>query len=171
MPALMVLESRIVLQSEQGQRELLLEDFYLDYMVKDLAAGEVLQSIKIPLPDGRESFRSYKVSKRFDQDISAVCMAFRAQIDAGVVTSIRIACGGLAAIPKRALKCEAALTGQQWTTAVIEQGMSALAEDFTPIDDMRASAGYRLRCAQNLLRRFYLESTQKVEHTVYRYGR
>ena len=171
MPALMVLESRIVLQSEQGRRELLLEDFYLDYMVKDLAAGEVLVSIKIPLPNGGGSFRTYKVSKRFDQDISAVCMAFRAQIEADVVTSIRIACGGLAAIPKRAFKCEAALVGQSWTPAVIEQGMRALAEDFTPIDDMRASAEYRFRCAQNLLRRFYLETTQKVEQTVYRYGR
>lgn len=171
MPALIVLGTRIVLHSAQAKRELLLEDFYLDYMVKDLRMDEVLVTIKIPLPENHGRIRSYKVSKRFDQDISAVCMAFWLQLDADVVTSIRIAGGGLAVTPKRAIKCEAALLGQPWSTATIERGMKALGEDFTPIDDMRASAAYRLRCAQNLLRRFYLETSQGTEHTVYRHGR
>ena len=171
MPALMVLGTRIVLQGGQGRREILLEDFYLDYMVKDLGPDEVLVSIRIPLPEAHGSLRSYKISKRFDQDISAVCMALWIQLEADVVKTVRIACGGLAATPKRANECEAAMQGQPWTAATVEQGMKALAEDFTPIDDVRASAAYRLRCAQNLLRRFYLETTQNTDHSVYRYGR
>jgi len=171
MPALMVLGTRIVLQGRQGRREILLEDFYLDYMVKDLGPDEVLVSVRIPLPEAHGSLRSYKVSKRFDQDISAVCMALWVQLEGDVIKTVRVACGGLAATPKRANECEAAMQGQLWTMATVEQGMKALAKDFTPIDDARASAAYRLRCAQNLLRRFYLETTQKTDHSVYRYGR
>lgn len=170
-PPLIALGARIVLQGARGRRELLLEDFYQDYMVKDLGADEVLVSIKIPLPDDNSNIRTYKVSKRFDQDISALCLALWVQLDEEVVKSIRIACGGLAAIPKRAAECEAALLGQRWDMDSVSRGMEALAKDFSPLDDMRASAAYRLRCAQNLLRRFYLETTQQLEHTVYDYGR
>ena len=170
-PSLIALASRIVLQGSRGPRELLLEDFYQDYMVKDLQVDEVLVSIKIPLPDDKSSIRSYKVSKRFDQDISAVCMALRAQLENDVVKSIRVACGGLAAIPKRAVECEAALIGQPWNMDTVSLGMQALVNDFSPIDDVRASAAYRLRCAQNLLHRFYLETTQQLQQTVYDYGR
>jgi xanthine dehydrogenase small subunit len=171
MPPLIALEARIVLQGASGARELLLEDFYQDYMVKDLRPDEILTTIKIPLPDDTSSLRTYKVSKRFDQDISALCMAFCVQLDNDVVKSIRVACGGLAAIPKRAVECEAALIGQVWNADTISRGIKALGDDFSPIDDMRASAAYRFRCAQNLLRRFYLETTQQLEHTVYDYER
>jgi xanthine dehydrogenase small subunit len=171
MPALMALGARIVLQGPGGRRELSLEDFYLDYMATDLRQDEVLVSIRIPLPDPADAVRCYKVSKRFDQDISALCMALRMRVDDGAVKSVRIAAGGLAAIPKRAAHCEAAMTGQAWNTATVEAGMRALADDFVPIDDMRASAAYRLRCAQNLLRRFYLETTENRNYSVYAYGR
>jgi xanthine dehydrogenase small subunit len=171
MPPLMALDARIVLRGCNGQREMLLEDFYLDYLVTALNDDEVLVSIKIPLPDETSQLRCYKVSKRFDQDISALCMAFKAHIDDGVVTSIRIAAGGLAAIPKRAGACEAAMTGQPWNTATIKAGMQALGEDFEPIDDMRASAAYRLKCAQNLVQRFHLETTRNKDYSVYAYGR
>ena len=170
-PPLIALGARIVLQGAQGRRELLLEDFYQGYMVKDLGADEVLVRIKIPRPDDSASIRAYKVSKRFDQDISALCLALWMQFDKDTVKSIRIACGGLAAIPKRAAECEAALLGQHWNMDTVSRGMDALAEDFSPIDDMRASAAYRLRCTQNLLRRFYLETTRQLEQTVYDYGR
>ncbi|MCW8924651.1 MAG: xanthine dehydrogenase small subunit [Xanthomonadales bacterium] len=171
MPALMVLETRIVLQGLGGQREMALEDFYLDYMATALEPDEVLVSIRIPLPDRASATRCYKVTKRFDQDISALCMAMRVQLDGDVVTAVRIAAGGLAAIPKRAPACEAAMKGQPWNTDTVRAGMQALAEDFAPIDDMRASAAYRFRCAQNLLRRFYLETTEGKNYSVYAYGR
>jgi len=170
-PPLIALGARIELQGNAGPREMLLEDFYQQYMVKDLNADEVLVTIRIPLPEKSSSFRCYKVSKRFDQDISALCMALWLQLENDVVHSIRIACGGLAAIPKRATECEAALLGQAWNTATISAGMKAIADDYSPIDDMRASAAYRLSCAQNLLRRFYLETTRQLEETVYDYGR
>lgn len=170
-PPLIVLGTRILLKGRDGPRELLLEDFYRDYMIKDLKSDEVLVSIRIPLPDDSSSFRTYKVSKRFDQDISALCMAFRVRLDNQVVKSIQIACGGLAAIPKRAVECEAALIGQPWDMDTISLGMQAIASDFSPIDDVRASSAYRLRCAQNLLHRFYLDTTGQLQLTVYDYGR
>ncbi|MGD9020232.1 MAG: xanthine dehydrogenase small subunit [Lysobacterales bacterium] len=171
MPPLMALGARVVLQGPSGQRELPLEDFYLDYMVTALTDDEVLASIKIPLPADAGTIRCYKVSKRFDQDISALCLAFYLELEDGVVVSARIGAGGMAAIPKRARRCEAAITGQPWDEAAVEAGMRALAKDFTPIDDFRASAEYRMRCAQNLFRRCYLETTRRKDYSVYDHGR
>ncbi len=115
--------------------------------------------------------RSHKLSKRFDQDISAVCSAYRLELDGGKVAEFAMACGGLAATIKRASKCEAALLGAEWNEASIARAMEALAEDFSPISDMRASSDYRLKATQNMLRRFYLESTGEFDQTVYSYGR
>jgi xanthine dehydrogenase small subunit len=171
MPPLMALGARIVLQGADGARELPLEDFYLGYMKTALEPGEVLSAIRIPLPDGASQLAAYKVSKRFDQDISALCLAFNLGLDGGTVASIRIGAGGLAAIPKRASRCEQALIGQAWDMTSVEAGMLALADDFTPIDDLRASAEYRMRCAQNLLKRFYLETTRQQDYSVYDHGR
>jgi xanthine dehydrogenase small subunit len=102
---------------------------------------------------------AYKVSKRFDQDISAVCAAFALEFAGETIRAARVAFGGMAATPKRAAACEAALAGQPWTAATCERAAAALTKDYTPIDDMRASAAYRMTVAQNLLRRFHLEST------------
>ncbi len=169
MPALMVLGTRVVLHSLRGQRELALADLYLDYMKKDLAADEVLTLIKIPLPDvqaGSEAnpaqqFRCYKLSKRYDSDISAVFAGFALTLagDTGdTVESVKIAFGGMAATPKRALQCEQVLQGQPWDEATVRQAMQALKKDYAPLSDMRASDTYRLQTAQNLLYRFYLET-------------
>jgi xanthine dehydrogenase small subunit len=114
---------------------------------------------------------SHKLSKRFDQDISAVCTAYRLQLDGDRVAAFTMACGGMAATIKRATHCEAALAGAVWNEESISRAAAALAKDFSPIDDMRASADYRLRGAQNLLRRFYLETTGELDQTVYSYGR
>ena len=103
-------------------------------------------------------FRIAKLSKRFDQDISAVCLGLSVGLDAAKVTDARIAFGGMAATPRRATACEAALTGRSWTAETIAAAAEALAQDFTPITDMRASAEYRLDAARNLLRRAFLES-------------
>ena len=171
MPALMVLGTTLVLRRGKSRRELPLDDFYLDYQVKDLRPSEFIESLRIPLPAPGVIVRSHKLSKRFDQDISAVCNAYRLELDGAQVKDFRMACGGMATTVKRAGRCEAAVNGETWETATIEAGMEALAEDFTPISDMRASAGYRLRTAQNLLKRFYLETQGELDVTVYSYGR
>jgi xanthine dehydrogenase small subunit len=102
-------------------------------------------------------FAVYKVSKRFDQDISALCGAFAVQLNGGAVIHARICFGGMAGTPRRAPQAEQALTGQPWTEATVAAAMRALADDYTPLTDWRASADYRRRAAQNLLQRFFLE--------------
>lgn len=171
MAALMVMGSTLRIHSVLGERETKLEDFYIDYQVQDLRSGEFLSTVRIPKPSPGAILRSYKISKRFDQDISAVCIACRLELSEGKAAGFAMACGGMAAIVKRASNCEAALLGADWNEAAIERAAEALAEDFTPISDMRASAEYRLLVTQNLLRRFYLDSIGDFEQTVYNYGR
>ena len=171
MPALMVAGTSLVLRSVDGERELTLEDFYIDYQVKDLKPGEFVARVRVPLPANNSILRSHKLSKRFDQDISAACTAYRLELDGDKVMDFAMACGGMAATIKRAANCEAALIGQPWNEESLARAMDALADDFAPISDMRASAEYRLRAVQNLLRRFYLETTGELEGTVYNYGR
>ncbi len=171
MPALMVAGTTLVLRSSNGRRELALDDFYHDYMENELQPGEFLECIRVPLPDDGVILASHKLSKRFDQDISAVCTAYRLELDGGAARDFRMACGGMAATIRRARHCEQAMTGQPWNETTLAAGRAALARDFTPISDMRATADYRLRATQNLLTRFYLETTGAVEETVYAYGR
>ena len=171
MPALIAADTTLVLRSSEGLRELALEHFYLGYRRTDLRAGECVQTVRIPLPDPGTILRNHKLSKRFDQDISAVCTAYRLELDGHRVRSFRMACGGLAATVKRARNCEAAINGRQWNRQTVEAATTGLARDFEPISDMRASAAYRLRGAQNLLRRFYLETRGELEQTLYSYGR
>ena len=171
MPALMVAGTTLVLRRGRSKREVPLDGFYLDYQVKDLRPSEFIESIRIPLPKDGVVLRSHKLSKRFDQDISAVCTAYRLELDGEEVASFRMACGGLATTVKRAINCEAAIDGKVWDATTIARGAEALAMDFTPISDMRASAAYRLRATQNLLRRFFLETRGDLEETVYTYGR
>ena len=171
MPALMVAGTTLLLCSKDGERELTLEEFYIDYQVQDLRPGEFVATVRLPRPNPNSLLRSHKLSKRFDQDISAVCSAYRLELLDGKVAAFAMACGGLAATIKRASHCEAALLGAEWNEASIERAMQALADDFKPISDMRASSGYRLRATQNLLQRFYLESIGELQQTVYDYGR
>jgi xanthine dehydrogenase small subunit len=171
MPALMVIGASLLLRCGVATRELPLDEFYHDYQVNDLAPGEFLVGVRIPLADSAAIVRSQKWSKRFDQDISAVCTAYRLELDGDIVRSFRMACGGLAPVIKRAQQCEAELAGQRWTEDTVEQACAALASDFKPISDMRASADIRLHAVQNLLRRFFLESQGNVSSTVYTYGR
>jgi len=158
MPWLIALGARLVLRGAGGERELALEDFYLGYQQKDLRADEFVAALRLPLPRADVRFRTYKLAKRFDQDISAVCAAFAVTLDGGVVRSARIAFGGMAAIPKRAAAAEAALAGRTWDDAALRDAMAALAQDYQPLSDMRASSAYRMKTAQNLLRRFWLET-------------
>ena len=159
-PPFIALGARLHLRRGEHRREIKLEDYFLGYGKQDRQPGEFVESVTIPLlPDG-EKFAAYKISKRRDEDISALCGAFRVFVnDAGMVGMARIAFGGMAATPKRAKAVEKALVGKVWTQATIEAAIAAFAEDFQPISDMRASADYRLLTAQNLLRRFFLETT------------
>ena len=171
MPALMVLGASLVLRKGVGQRELPLDEFYRSYQESELQPGEFVAAIRIPLPDEDAVVSSQKWSKRFDQDISAVCTAYRLQLDGDTATSFRMACGGLAEIVKRASACEKVVNGADWNEATIEKACAALAQDFAPITDMRATAEMRLVAVQNLLRRFYLETVAEAPQTVYTYGR
>lgn len=159
MPALMALNGRLLLQSARGRRELLLDDFYRAYMKKDMAADELVIAVIVPRKATDVVFRTYKLSKRFDSDISAVCAAFAIECDGDVVRSARVAFGGMAATVKRGKATEAALTGTDWNNeAVVKAAMEAIAVDYQPLSDMRASAEYRLAAAQGLLYRFWLET-------------
>ena len=134
-------------------RWLALEDFFIEYRKQDRRAGEFVAGVSFP--ERAPALRCYKISKRFDQDISAVCGCFNVTVDGGVVTSARIAFGGMAGVPKRASLAEAALVGRVWNAATVEAAAEAMAGDFAPMTDMRASAGYRMLAAQNLLRRYF----------------
>lgn len=157
MPPLIVLGATVILRKGDRVRELALEDLYLGYQKKALEPGEFVATVRIPLPRPNRLFATYKVAKRHDQDISAVCGAFCVALESGWIQSARIAYGGMAATPKRAPHAEAALFGQPWSEASIDAAMAAMAKDYQPISDMRASAAYRTRVAANLLKRFYLE--------------
>lgn len=171
MPALMAAGTSLVLRRGRSEREIPLEAFYVDYMVKDLRETEFLAKIRIPRPPQRAEVGCHKLSKRFDQDISGVCNAYYLELDGGTVAEFRMACGGMAEIVKRASNCEQAISGQPWNEETVRQGADALALDYEPISDMRASREYRLRAARNLLRRFFLETRGELDTSVYAYGR
>jgi xanthine dehydrogenase small subunit len=158
MPWLIALGSRLVLAGGDGERELALEDFYLGYQQKDLRPGEFVRALRVPLPRPGIVFRTYKLAKRFDQDISAVCAAFAFELDGDIIRSARIAFGGMAATPKRAAAAEALLTGRAWSEDALLEAMDALEQDYAPLTDMRASSSYRMQAARNLLRRYWLET-------------
>ncbi|CAD5372449.1 Xanthine dehydrogenase, iron-sulfur cluster and FAD-binding subunit A [Rubrivivax sp. A210] len=156
-PVLIALGARIVLRRGAVERSLALEDFYTGYMQNRLEAGEFVYALRVPRA-GAALLRVYKISKRFDSDISAVCAALSLTVVEGRITAARLAWGGLAATVKRAAAAEAVLVGRPWDEAALLAAQAALAQDFQPLSDMRASAGYRLQVAQNLLRRCWLET-------------
>ena len=157
-PCLIALDATLVLRGPEEAREMPIEDFFLDYRRTDLRPGEVIEAVRIPRLAPGEVFRTYKVSKRYDQDISAVIGAYRLTLADGRVTDARIACGGMAATPKRARHAERALTGRFWDDEAVESAKRAMADDFDPIDDFRAGARYRATVAANLLERLLLQT-------------
>ncbi len=158
MPWLIALGARVELASIEGTRSMPLEDLYLDYMKKSMRPDELVTAVEVPLPHDDQRFATYKLSKRYDSDISAVCAAFAIRLDGDTIREARVAFGGVAATPKRAAACEAALTGQRWHEATARAAMVAIGQDYSPLSDMRASADYRARTAANLVYRFYLET-------------
>jgi xanthine dehydrogenase small subunit len=154
-PALIPLGAEIVLRAGDGRRVLPLEEFFIAYGKQDIRPGGFLESIRIPVTGGLHA--AYKISKRRDEDISAVAAGFHLEVADGAVRSARIAFGGMAPVPKRARAAEAALIGQPWAEPSLIGAAQALDRDFTPISDMRASAVYRMTVAKNLFRRFWHE--------------
>ena len=150
-PALIAMGARLRLRTGDALREIALEDFFIDYGKQDRAGGEFVESLWLP-PEPR-GLTLYKISKRFDQDISALCGAFRLSHDGDAITGARVAFGGMAGTPKRARALEAALTGATLTEAGFEAALPALEDDFTPLSDMRASAHYRMEAAKGLVLR------------------
>jgi len=158
MPLLIALRARVVLAGPRGERELAPEDLYTGYRQNVIAPDEVLARILVPHPAPGEFLRAYKVSKRFDDDISAVCLVLNLRLEDGQVRAASIGAGGVAAVPARARQAEAALLDQPWSEAAAQQAAQALQAEFTPLSDMRASSAYRSAVLGRLLRRFWLES-------------
>jgi xanthine dehydrogenase small subunit len=163
MPALLALDARVLLRSAAGEREVALDAFYPGYRQTALVPGEFVAAVRIPRRVEGLLLRAYKISKRYDQDISAVFACFALVLDAGRIRGARIGCGGVAATPVRAHRAEATLVDAMWDRATAERAAQTLTGEFAPIDDMRASAAYRLRVLGNLLRRFWLESAAKPD--------
>src|SRR5690606_37491818 len=160
-PPLIALGATLTLRKGNSRRTMPLEDFFIAYGKQDRQPGEVVEAVHVPLPGADTRFAVWKVSKRRDEDITTVLGAFALKTAAdGTVASARIAYGGMAATPKRALAVETALTGKPWTMETVEQALPAYERDFAPITDMRASAEYRMLAAKNLLKRFFLEATE-----------
>lgn len=163
-PPLIALGASVTLRKGSERRTLPLEAFFIAYGKQDRAAGEFVETVHLPLPARDARFAAYKITKRRDEDITAALGAFNLKLtDDGLVETIRIAFGGMAATPKRAAHVEAALAGQPWTEATVTKAQAQFERDFTPLTDMRASAEYRMLAAKNLLLRFYLETTGTSE--------
>jgi len=163
-PALIALGARLVLRKGASLRTIPLESFFIGYNRQDRQRGELLQAIEVPII-GPDRLKCYKLSKRFDSDISAVCGCFNIAIDDGTVAEPRICYGGLAATPKRARHVEAALAGRPWTMATVSAALPHLERDFSPLDDLRGSAAYRSRAAKNLLIKYFHETQQPLSRT------
>ncbi len=157
-PILIAARASLVLQKGAASREISLEDYFLDYGKQDLRTGEFIRSILVPKPKTDQLYFAYKISKRPQSDISALCMAMSFELNGDTCTNVRIAYGGMAATPKRAINAETALENQIWSQDNVHKAMLALEADFTPISDMRASKNYRLQVAQNLILKAWLEN-------------
>ncbi len=161
-PALMAMDATLLLRCGEQTRELPLDEFYVDYMKNRLEPGEWLQAVTVPAQPPLRQLRAWKISKRFDCDISALCGAFALELDGQRIHDVRLVFGGLAATVKRASAAEAALRGQPWSQATLLTAQAALDQDFQPLSDLRASADYRREAARGLLRRLWLQTREQA---------
>ena len=156
LPLLLALNAKIVISNSKNDKILYLKDFFINYRKTKLKNGQFIKLIKIPLLQNN-IFKAYKISKRIDDDISAVCASFNLNIKNNIIVSISIAYGGMAAIPKKALQCEKSLLNKDLSEKNINIAQKFLEKDFNPIDDMRASSQYRMKIAKNLLFKCFQE--------------
>ena len=159
-PALIALDAQLLLRRGAQRRRLALEHFYLDYMKNALQPGEFVEAIEVPAAAPGMRLTAHKISKRFDSDISAVCGVFATRVEQGRVHDVRLVFGGMAGIVKRAARAEAALHGQPFDGAALRAAQDALADDFQPLTDLRASSAYRRRVARALLERHWLHTRE-----------
>jgi len=162
-PALIAIGASILLNRNGKHRKIPIEDFFIRYGQQDLHAGEFIESIEIPLSE--KNLKCYKISKRFDQDISAICGCFNITLEKNKVKTARIAFGGMAEIPKRATSVENFLLGSTWSEETISSAMALFDKDFNPISDLRATSEYRKITAKNLLKKYYIETNAVEKNT------
>jgi xanthine dehydrogenase small subunit len=160
-PCLIALSAVVTLYAKAGSRTMPVEDFVTGYRKTALAPGEVIASVRIPLPQPSQRFVAYKLSKRFDQDISTVIAAFTLSLADGRVKELRAGFGGMAAKSGRAKHVEAALAGKPWNADSLKNIDALMAKDFSPMSDQRGTASYRLRAAANLIRRLQIETSDQ----------
>ena len=166
LPLLLSLDAKLVLKSIKKTKVMPLNNFFLDYRKTKLKKGQFIESIRIPLFP-KNIFKAYKISKRFDDDISSVCASFNLEVINKKIRNVRIAYGGMSSVPKRAKYCEDALLNTLITEQVTNKAKDALEKDFKPISDMRASRNYRMEVAKNLLKKCFLEINQKKLIRIY----
>jgi xanthine dehydrogenase small subunit len=162
LPCLIALDAKVTLRSPAGMRTLAVEDFITGYRKTALAPDEIVASVRIPFVPAGEHFSAYKLSKRFDQDISTVIAAFRLALAGDKVTALHAVFGGMAARPARATALEHALIGQPWALDALRGVDALLAQGFSPLSDHRGGAAYRLRAAAGLVRRFQMETASSA---------
>ena len=160
LPLLLSLDSQIIIKDKDKTRILPLNGFFISYRKTKLKKGQFIHSIRIPLL-GKNIFKAYKISKRIDDDISSVCASFNVELENNKVKKIRVAYGGMANIPKRAINCEKILLNSSLSDNIINKAKKSLEKDFKPITDARASQKYRMEVAKNLLEKCFLEIKQK----------
>ena len=160
LPILLSLNAKIKIEDYKKELIMPLKEFFLGYRKTKLNNNQFIKSIIIPI-ENRRIIKSYKISKRIDDDISSVCGSFNLKIKNNIISSILIAFGGMSAIPKRAINCEKFLTNNEFSKNSIVNAQQILEKDFSPIDDMRASSRYRMEIAKNLLLKLYLEIKNK----------
>ena len=166
LPLLLSLNAKIIIQTKKGNKQILLNNFFIKYRKTKLKKGEFIKSIIIPIYKNH-NFKAYKISKRFDDDISSVCASFNFKIKDQRIQDVAIAYGGMAEIPKRAKNCENFLKNSKFSEDIFEKAKNLLKKDFNPISDMRASKNYRLEVAENLLIKFFIETKTKKLFRVY----
>ncbi len=166
LPLLLSLNAKIIIQTKKGNKQVLLNNFFIKYRKTKLKKGEFIKSIIIPIYKNH-NFKAYKISKRFDDDISSVCASFNFKIKDQRIQDVAIAYGGMAEIPKRAKNCENFLKNSKFSEDIFEKAKNLLKKDFNPISDMRASKKYRLEVAANLLVKFFIETKTKKLFRVY----
>ena len=166
LPLLLSLNAKIIIQTKKGNKQILLNNFFIKYRKTKLKKGEFIKSIIIPIYKNH-NFKAYKISKRFDDDISSVCASFNFKIKDQRIQDVAIAYGGMAEIPKRAKNCENFLKNSKFSEDIFEKAKNLLKRDFNPISDMRASKQYRLEVAENLLLKFFIETKTKKLFRVY----
>ncbi|ASP49642.1 xanthine dehydrogenase small subunit [Cognaticolwellia beringensis] len=170
-PALIALDAHMTLQRGNEERKIAVEDYFVDYKKTVLKASEFIKNIYIPKSKPDQVLKVYKISKRIDDDISAVLAAFNIELKDNIVTNVRIAFGGMAGIPMRAKQCEAALLNKTFDSESVTAAQQALTQDFQPMSDVRASDKYRMKVAQNLIQKCYLELQSKnIETRVVNYA-